>query len=120
MAGLGVPEADIAEVLDIDPKTLRKHYSRELKHGHIKANSRVAETLYRKALGEGPQSVTAAIFWLKTRAQWKETAVAEVIHHEPPGSDSVAVLMARIAETGRRLVPSSDESSTPRLIGHSQ
>ena len=77
MAGYGIPEADIACVLDIDPKTLRRHYRAELDKGHIKANSRVAESLYRKALGEGPQSVTAAIFWLKTRANWKETLVQE-------------------------------------------
>ncbi len=77
MAGYGIPEADIACVLEIDPKTLRRHYRAELDKGHIKANSRVAESLYRKALGEGPQSVTAAIFWLKTRANWKETLVQE-------------------------------------------
>ena len=78
LAGYGVPETDIACVLDIDPKTLRRHYREELDKGHIKANSRIAESLYRKALGDGAQSVTAAIFWLKTRAQWKETNVHEV------------------------------------------
>ncbi len=78
MAGYGVPEADIARVLGIDPKTLRKHYREELDTGHIKANARVAESLFRKATGDGRQSVTAAIFWLKTRAGWKETSVQEL------------------------------------------
>ena len=32
---------------------------------------------YKKATGDGPQSVTAAIFWLKTRAGWKETFIQE-------------------------------------------
>ena len=64
----------------IDAKTLRKHYRQELDHGHIKANAKVAENLYRKAIGEGRESVTAAIFWLKTRARWKETIVNEVTH----------------------------------------
>jgi hypothetical protein len=77
MAGYGVPEADIACVLDLDPKTLRKHYRSELDKGHIKATTRVAENLYRKATGEGREAVTAAIFWLKTRAGWKETLVQE-------------------------------------------
>ena len=54
------------------PNTLRKHYRDELDTGHVKANSRIAESLYRKAMGDGPQSVTACIVWLKTRAQWKE------------------------------------------------
>jgi len=78
MAGYGVPEVDIARVVGIDPKTLRKHYRDELDNGHVKANAKVAENLYRKATGEGREAVTAAIFWLKTRAGWKETSVHEV------------------------------------------
>ena len=78
MAGYGVPETDIAGVIGIDPKTLRRHYRDELKHGHVKANARVAESLYRKATSDGAQSVTAAIFWLKTRAGWRDTSVHEV------------------------------------------
>ncbi len=100
MAGYGVPEIDIARALRIDPKTLRKHYRDELDSGHVKANAKVAENLFRKATGDGPQSVTAAIFWMKTRARWKETTVSEVTHE--PG-DALKVLLARIAETGRRL-----------------
>ncbi|MER8822615.1 hypothetical protein NKH70_22830 [Mesorhizobium sp. M0991] len=41
-------------------------------------NARVAESLYRKATGEGREAVTAAIFWLKTRARWKETSIHEL------------------------------------------
>jgi hypothetical protein len=62
MAGYGVPEADIAGVIGVDPKTLRKHYRDELKNGHVKANAKVAENLYRKAPGEGREAVIAAIF----------------------------------------------------------
>ena len=39
MAAYGIPETDIAIVLDIDPKTLRKHYRHELSKGSIKANT---------------------------------------------------------------------------------
>ena len=77
LAGYGVPEADISGMIGIDAKTLRKHYRFELDHGHTKANARVAENLYRKATGEGRESVTAAIFWLKARARWKEVSVNE-------------------------------------------
>src|SRR3990167_8608810 len=72
MAGYGVPEADIARVIGIDAKTLRKHYRSELDTGHIKATAKVAEFLFRKATTEGSQAVTAAIFWLKTRGGWRE------------------------------------------------
>src|SRR5664279_1060063 len=68
MAGYGVPELAIARVIAIDPKTLRKHYREELDTGQIKATAKVAESLFRKATGDGSQSVTAAIFWLKTVA----------------------------------------------------
>jgi hypothetical protein len=73
MAAYGIPETDIARVAGIDPKTLRKHYRDELDTGHIKANAKVAEFLFRKATTEGAQCVTAAIFWLKTRGGWRES-----------------------------------------------
>ncbi|WP_206072751.1 hypothetical protein [Mesorhizobium temperatum] len=77
LAGYGVPEPDIAGMIGIDPKTLRKHYRYELDQGHTKANAKVAENLFRKATGEGREAVTAAIFWLKSRARWKERVVTE-------------------------------------------
>ena len=39
MAAYGIPEADIATVIGVDPKTLRKHYRLELTTGSIKANT---------------------------------------------------------------------------------
>ena len=100
LAGFGVPEADIAGVVGIDAKTLRRHYRHELDHGHVKANAKVAENLFRKATGDGREAVIAAIFWLKTRARWRETNVTEV---SVTASDSVRALMERIAENGRRI-----------------
>jgi hypothetical protein len=79
MAGYGLSAADIACVLALDEDDLRSDYQRDLDSGAIKANLRVAESLYRQALGDGRQAVTAAIFWLKTRARWKETSVHEVV-----------------------------------------
>jgi hypothetical protein len=60
-------------VVGIDAKTLRKHYREELDTGQIKATAKVAESLFRKATTDGSQSVTAAIFWLKTRGGWRES-----------------------------------------------
>lgn len=78
LAGYGIPETEIAGLIGIDPKSLRRYYRQELDHGHTKANAKVAENLFRKATGEGRESVTAAIFWLKARARWKETNVTEI------------------------------------------
>lgn len=78
LAGFGLPAADIACVLEVGVDELKAIYVHELESGGIKANARVAESLYRKALGDGREGVTAAIFWLKTRARWKETHVHEI------------------------------------------
>ena len=98
MAGFGVPEAGIAQVLEIDPATLRSCYAKELDSGELKANARVAENLYRKATGDGRESVTAAIFWLKTRAGWKETALHEVTGRDGAPIETVETSSADIAK----------------------
>jgi hypothetical protein len=72
MAAYGIPEPDISRVLGIDPKTLRKHYRDELDMGATKANAQVAGFLFNSAKNG---NVTAQIFWLKTRAKWRETPV---------------------------------------------
>lgn len=69
MAAYGIPEEDMARVVGIDPKTLRKHYREELDLGAVKANAQVAGFLFNSARNG---NVTAQIFWLKTRARWKE------------------------------------------------
>ena len=58
----------------VSDETLRKYYSQELRMGHIKANSQIAQSLFKKATSDGSQSVTAAIFWAKTRMGWRETS----------------------------------------------
>ena len=73
IAAYGIPEDAIAKVLGITPTDLRLRYADEPDTGSTKANSRVAENLYRRATGEGRDAVTAAIFWLKTRAGWRES-----------------------------------------------
>ena len=77
LAGFGISAPDIAIVLGIEPDEVLSIYRTELESGAIKTNARVAESLFRKAIGEGRESVTAAIFWLKTRARWKETSSSE-------------------------------------------
>lgn len=72
MAAYGIPEQDIARVTGVDPKTLRKYYRDELDMGEAKANAQVAGFLFSAAKNG---NVTAQIFWLKTRAKWRETPV---------------------------------------------
>src|SRR5215213_2080471 len=76
MAAYGIPSTDIARVVGIDPKTLRKCYRAELDLGETKANAQVAGFLFNAARNG---NVTAQIFWLKTRARWRE--VPQEIKH---------------------------------------
>src|SRR5258708_25598107 len=69
LAAYGIPEMDISRIVGVDPKTLRKHYREELDLGAAKANAQVAGFLFNSARNG---NVTAQIFWLKTRARWKE------------------------------------------------
>jgi predicted ArsR family transcriptional regulator len=70
MAGFGIPQPDIATLLDIDPKTLRLHFRRELDRGSVEATVKVAQTLFQMATSG--QNTAASIFWMKARAGWRE------------------------------------------------
>jgi predicted ArsR family transcriptional regulator len=75
LSAVGTRYEDIAAKLEITDDTLRKHYRKELDEGRIEANASVAQTLYQQAKNG---NTTAAIFWLKTRAQWRENDRLEV------------------------------------------
>lgn len=61
----------------IEAKTLRRAFREEIDKAKVTANSAVAQSLFKKATGDGKNAVTAAIFWLKTQAGWKETTVID-------------------------------------------
>lgn len=75
LSAVGTRHVDMAQKLDITHDTLVKHYKAEIEEGRIDANASIAQTLFQQAK-EG--NTTAAIFWLKTRAGWKETNGLEV------------------------------------------
>lgn len=95
LAGFGLSAEDIARIFGLTPDTVEDLFARELEGGQIKANARVAESLYRMALGDGRGAVTAAIFWLKTRARWKEEPRSGDQSGEP-----VIVTIQRFAQDG--------------------
>jgi hypothetical protein len=106
MAAYGIPETDISAVVGIDPKTLRKHYRDELDQAQTKANAQVAGFLFNAARNG---NVTAQIFWLKTRAHWKETP-SEHWHSGAVGTFDLSQLTdAALA----RIVGSPQESLPP-------
>lgn len=70
LAGFGIQQSEIAVLLRVDAKTLRKHYRRELDTGAIEATTRVIAALYANAVKHN--NVAAQIWWTKCRAGWHE------------------------------------------------
>jgi len=74
MASQGVPHETIALCLGekgIDPKTMRKHFRRELDTAAAITNANIGTNVYNAAMrGEA----WACCFWLKCRAGWKDSA----------------------------------------------
>ena len=70
LAAVGIPQNEIAAVLGIDKKTLGKYYRQEIDESMTMANAAVAGKLYAAAMAG---SVSAQIFWCKTRLKWRET-----------------------------------------------
>lgn len=113
MCGYGIPEVDIARVLGIDPKTLRKHYRKELDTAFVHANARVAQSLFQQATSGN--NVTAAIFWLKARAGWKDKIDIDVSTNERPIAEltdsELAAIIAR-RHSGRDGTASPQDGKT--------
>lgn len=77
MTAFGIPQEQIARVLTdegLSVDTLQRYFDREIKTGLAKANTKVAMSLFKQAIGG---NVTAQIFWLKTRARWQEVVRVE-------------------------------------------
>ena len=91
MSGYGVPQADIALLLNIDPKTLRLHYRRELDVGMAKANAKIGQTLFQQAMAG---NMAALIFWAKARMNWRETVAHDITTRTLAGSATYADLEA--------------------------
>jgi hypothetical protein len=91
LAGVGVPQDAIAKMVGCAPKTLRKRFRDELDRGVAEANATVCGYLFAAAKAG---NITAIIFWLKTRAHWRErTASDEPIPGGDAESNSPAVLV---------------------------
>lgn len=68
-AAIGTNHETVAAIIGIDDKTLRKHYREELDYAMAQANATVGNALFTKAtMGD----TAAMIFWMKTRAGWRE------------------------------------------------
>lgn len=85
-SGLGATQAGLAAILGISIPTLEKHYRSELDTATERANICIAGKLYKLAASDEmtQAAVIARIFWLKSRARWRESTVIE--HSGPDGA----------------------------------
>jgi len=98
---VGTPQDVIADILGIDAKTLRKHYREELDQASAKANATVGGALFNKAKNG---DTAAMIFWMKTRAGWRERQ--DFNHISEDGSMTPTTIVLQAAE-----MPDDDDRS---------
>lgn len=92
MAACGLSAQQIAHVLSTTAGEVKRHYEQELEHGTASVTARVGAALVRQALRG---DVTAARFFLQSRARWSVPTAVELT-----GKDGGPV---EVAET-RKLV----------------
>ena len=106
MSGFGIPQEQIATHLEMDAKTLRKHFRQDLDRGMTEATTKVAQSLFQMATSG--KNVAAAIFWMKARAGWREKHAVEVT-----GADGQA-LAPTVVVVRKFFAPVEDED--PKLV----
>lgn len=72
LAGLGHTMDEIAGVLGMADKTLKKLYDDELKHGRAKVFAKVGARIARRAMSDEPNADAISMFFAKTRMGWRE------------------------------------------------
>ncbi|WP_205744394.1 hypothetical protein [Dyella sp. M7H15-1] len=104
LAAFGIRHVDIplfikdAAGKPITEPTLRKHFAEELDTGRVKANVKVAQTLYKKAL---TGDTTSMIFWLKCRGDWKDAQRVELTGNAGSPIQSVNMTTEEFREIAR-------------------
>jgi hypothetical protein len=92
MAGYGLPQDQIAKVMQVAESTLKKYYAEELSRGVAVANSMIGEALFKRARAG---NTAALIFWAKARMGWRETLHVDNTSSDrsmsPKGSDADAL-----------------------------
>jgi hypothetical protein len=70
LAGHGIPQRKIAQVIQITVPTLEKHNRAELNSGSAKVEAQLVGSLFRLAKGNDGTALKAVIFSLTTRFGW--------------------------------------------------
>jgi AraC-like DNA-binding protein len=113
-AAFGLTQADIAEQLKIDEKTLRKHFRDELSSGKFKVDMLAGKTVTELMKSKDERvRLDAAKYYTARRMGWKETNVNEQVGKdggpiETKDVSAIDIIRARIADASARLGAGGD------------
>ena len=99
MAGIGVPRVLIARIVGTTVENLTLQYGPELDHGPDQVNKQVADVALAMALSGSTPAMT--MFWLKTRAGWRESDTLNLNHSGDTTlhvDDARGMLLAKLIE----------------------
>lgn len=99
-AFLGYPIHRIEALTGLSETVLTKYYKNELEVAVPEMLSNVANNLYQIAMSDRKDAVSASIFILKTRAQWREKDRLEVT-----GADGQPIQVSAQTFDSRKLTP---------------
>lgn len=99
MAAAGLTRHAIYTMLGIDKKTFTKYHEEDYQMGLDRMVSSVAARIYRKAISNDSDALSAGMFLLKMRAGWKEAK-----HLEVTGKDGAPLIQPQVIDT-RSMTP---------------
>jgi hypothetical protein len=107
MAAAGMTERQCANVLDISMTEFKAWYEREYAVGHDRATAMVSANLLRVATDpDHRKCVEAGMYWLNSRAGWKQTSKVELEGKIAAAEDTRKQIIDAIVE---QLVPAAKE-----------
>ena len=106
-SAMGLTNLQVSKLLGISSVTLARNYREELDTAEARANFNVANNLYNIATDPtNKSSASAAMFWMKTRARWRESNRLDEMEHKA----------AELAEAGAN----KNQTLDPRLLSVEQ
>lgn len=100
MAGLAIPQLEIAAAVGIAQKTLLKHYAEELERGSAKVQCKLVGNLFAIAGGRDGTALKANMFLLNCRFGWTQYAPAPPTKVPTLGKKEQAMVDAETAHEG--------------------
>ena len=115
----GRSQPDVCLILDVDPKTLRKYYRREVDTAALEGYASVGNSIFMRAVG-GPRrdwqkaDMRAAIFYAESRMRWdKPTPPRDPNAGDPAGGNTTTIIIKGGLPPKQAEVDTGAESAPP-------